>query len=456
MALLPLSHISYIDSLLSRSQWNTANGQAVNLTYSFPGTGSTNSTFASGITEVDVKWYALSSYEQTQFKAALSAWSEVANLHFNQVKDDSTSQGQIRVAFSQAVATDGSNGWAHYPGTSREAGDVWLSPKLTNFDAGAHPFRTMIHELGHAIGLKHSFEGEPNNSAILTGVHDTVQYSMMAYNSYSGAGYLSDGHHVQPTTPMLYDIAAIQFLYGANMTTRTGNDIYTFSNTTGELKTIWDAGGVDTFDLSNQTLKQTINLNAGQFSSLGGRDYYLDGSLISASNNIAIAYNVTIEKAIGGSGNDTIVGNAVNNTLSGGKGNDTIKGNAGDDVLIGGAGKDNLTGGTGKDIFKFAAVTDSGITLTTRDTIVDFNNTLDFDKIDLSTIDAKVGTGVLAGNQAFSFIGTAAFNAINAAGQVRFDAANHIVYGSNDADATPEFSIFLTGVANLTAADFIL
>jgi serralysin len=144
-------------------------------------------------------------------------------------------------------------------------------------------------------------------------------------------------------------------------------------------------------------------------------------------------------------------GNTLNNVLTGNVKSNFLKGDAGNDILIGGLGKDNLTGGLGADKFKFAAVTETGITATTRDTITDFK-TAQADKIDLSAIDANTA---LVGNQVFSFIGTATFSA-NAVGQLRFDAVSHLVYGSNDADIAPEFSILLTGVTSLTATDFIL
>jgi serralysin len=127
-------------------------------------------------------------------------------------------------------------------------------------------------------------------------------------------------------------------------------------------------------------------------------------------------------------------------------------GNALNNKLTGNAAANVLTGGLGVDTFKFNTVIETGITATTRDTISDFNHA-QADKIDLSVIDANL---VLAGNQAFSFIGTAAFSSTNAAGQLRFDAVNHLVYGSNDADSSPEFSILLTGVTSLVATDFIL
>ncbi len=154
----------------------------------------------------------------------------------------------------------------------------------------------------------------------------------------------------------------------------------------------------------------------------------------------------------GGAGNDSIIGGLGNDLLNGGLGSDTLNAGSGNDALFGGAGKDKLTGDTGADKFKFVAVTETGITATTRDTITDFKHA-QADKIDLSAIDANTA---IAGNQAFRFIGTAVFSTTNAAGQLRFDAINHIVYGSNDADTAPEFSILLSGVASLVATDFFL
>jgi len=135
------------------------------------------------------------------------------------------------------------------------------------------------------------------------------------------------------------------------MTTRTSNDVYTFSNTQAEFKTIWDAGGIDTFDLSNQTVNQIINLNAGQFSSLGVQQTAYKAPLVTAQANIAIAYNVSIENALGGAGDDSLLGNSLNNVLNGGAGNDTLTGGAGNDTLQGGSGSDWLDGGLGNDVY---------------------------------------------------------------------------------------------------------
>ena len=139
-------------------------------------------------------------------------------------------------------------------------------------------------------------------------------------------------------------------------------------------------------------------------------------------------------------GNDTITGLAGNDTLNGGTGNDNMNGGVGDDVLFGDVGADTMTGGLGLDVFQYTAITQSGTTAATRDTITDFQVG---DTINVSAIDANANAG---GNQAFTFINNAAFTAL---GQARY--ANGILefnsLGNNGAD----MSIALTGSPVITA-----
>jgi Ca2+-binding RTX toxin-like protein len=162
-----------------------------------------------------------------------------------------------------------------------------------------------------------------------------------------------------------------------------------------------------------------------------------------------------------------------NDQLTGTSGNDKLSSLGGDDTLVGGLGADTLTGGKGADTFKFNNITEMGIASKTRDVITDFNPK-EKDKIDLSAIENKmIQTGYshtqiidISGvhtedhatysRQPFVFIGNKAFDKTDATGKLRFDATNHIFYGSTNADSKPEFSIPLNGVNSLVADDFVL
>lgn len=144
---------------------------------------------------------------------------------------------------------------------------------------------------------------------------------------------------------------------------------------------------------------------------------------------------------------DTLSGNSGANVLNGGAGNDTLVGGSGDDRLIGGAGTDNLTGGTGADTYVFDALSDMGAGAL-RDVINGFKST-EGDHLDFTGLDANPLTTAI---DAFTFIGSNAFDPADATGQLRF--ADGILYGSVDADAAPEFEISLVGVTDLHASDF--
>ncbi len=145
-------------------------------------------------------------------------------------------------------------------------------------------------------------------------------------------------------------------------------------------------------------------------------------------------------------------GNALNNTLAGNDAANVLTGNAGADRLIGEGGADRLIGGSGADTFTFRALSDSGVASSSRDLIYDFNHAQG-DRIDLHLIDANTG---VAGNQAFDFIGSAAFS--GHAGELRAVYANGrtTVSGDVDGNGTSDFAISLRGHISLTAGDFIL
>ncbi|MEG5263024.1 putative Ig domain-containing protein [Pseudomonas sp. JDS28PS106] len=144
---------------------------------------------------------------------------------------------------------------------------------------------------------------------------------------------------------------------------------------------------------------------------------------------------------------DTLTGNSGANVLIGGAGNDVLVGGSGDDRLVGGEGADSLTGGTGADTYVFGSLAELG-TGALRDVISGFKSA-EGDLLDFTGMDANPLT---AGIDAFRFIGSDAFDATDATGQLRF--ADGILYGSVNADATPDFEIQLVGVKALQASDF--
>lgn len=207
-----------------------------------------------------------------------------------------------------------------------------------------------------------------------------------------------------------------------------GDDTYVLSAATDGITEL-TGGGVD-----------TVVVNGPFNYSLDALDPLLFGSF----------ENLTLQStALQGTGNDldnVIIGNASNNTLFGLGGNDLINGGDGNDTVIGGGGADNLFGGVGLDTFLYNAdITEIGNDPNLLETIFDFNENQDI--LNLSAIDANI---TLANNQAFSFIGSAAFTA---AGQLRFEptgTGDGILYGNVDGTLTPDFQIRLAGVTTFS------
>ena len=161
---------------------------------------------------------------------------------------------------------------------------------------------------------------------------------------------------------------------------------------------------------------------------------------------------VSIEYLTGTSYADKLYGNAGANALSGGSGDDLLSGGAGKDILYGGLGADSLTGGAGADTFVFKALSDTKIATTGIDTIFDFSG-VSGDRLDLSAIDANSSA---SGNQAFTFIGTAAFT--GKAGELNYSkqASDTYIYGDTNGDKKADFAIHLDDAVMLTKGYFIL
>lgn len=330
---------------------------------------------------------ALNSSTYTQLSSAWGFSVEgFTNLDIS-YNETSDSTATIRAANS----SDAGTAYAYYPNNGVYGGDTFFGNtydsgiySLKTPVAGNYAWHTMLHELGHSLGLKHGQStGGPSNVA-LPYEWDSIEFSVMTYRSYVGDP-LTGGYSYEqwgaPQTYMMLDIAALQQMYGADYTVQSGNTVYSWSPTTGEtyingglaidpggnriFATIWDGGGIDTYDLSNYATNLTLDLNPGGYSVFSNAQLAYLGDSNYARGNVfnALLFGGNsasmIENATGGSGSDVISGNYLDNVLIGnagndaiyaGSGNDTISGGDGNDYLFGDFGDDTINGGAGDDI----------------------------------------------------------------------------------------------------------
>ncbi len=336
---------------LAYSSWNGNLNAPTTVTYTFLQAPPSNAT-----AEDQNGFIPMSESQKIAVRSALAQWSAVANITFVEVNDPNGSSGQIRFGTNDQSAAR-SAGYSDLPdanfGTQVNTYFNNHDANNTRFTPGSYGLTTLLHEIGHAIGLKHpgDYNGQDGSGIppFLPTEIDTSDYTLMSYIDGPSAGI--NGRFA--ATPMLFDIQAVQYLYGVNTSWRTGNDTYSFGEASAP-QSIWDAGGSNTFDFSTTSRGATIDLNAGAFSS-------------SAPNlhNISIAYNVLIQHAIGGTGNDRITGNSANNTIDAGRGDDFVAGGGGIDSIDGGVGNDTVSFANARAAYSVAR-SNAGFTITDR------------------------------------------------------------------------------------------
>ena len=419
---VPSSVDDSIENLVSNQKWGGAIGTGASLTYSFSTATSVfnyENIFNGKVAHAPVS--ALTSAQRAAAQQAMGSVSAICNITFSEVADTATSAGDIRWSVTGSPNEGTADAW--YPSRSALGGDIWFKANgYTNPAQGNYDYATFIHELGHAMGLDHPHSGTPAPES----GEDQLKYSVMSYRSYDGAPLTGYTTSFYPVDYMLNDIAALQYLYGANTSYNTGNDVYTWTTGGRIYDCIWDAGGNDTIDASNQTQGVSLNLNAGSWSSIGNT--FHNGSTY-VRDSLGIAYGATIENAKGTALADTIVGNSATNRI------------------VGGGGSDTLTGGNGADQFVFTVAADCG------DTITDFSSAAG-DRIQV----IAANFGLTAGGTALLRSATSLPAAIGPAGQFLYNTTNGQLWFDRDgvgAGAAVQLAT-LSNRAALSASDIQL
>ena len=423
----------YIASLIYGNRWSGT------VTYSF------------GVTSGQT-W---TSTEMQAFRNAFAAWSAVCNITFAQntsgtanfTEYEATSAtwddppGRITLADHHIVGTGNGSDGGQTEGRYNTNHSSW-----TDLAVGGMGYSTIVHELGHAIGLDH-----PHDAAeLFPGVERGNAFGDLGDNNQNQAIWTimsyNRGWNGQPATsnafghaggPMAFDIAAVQRLYGANMTTRTGSDTYALpqANVSGTFwSCIWDAGGNDTISNANGTTASTINLQAAPLTgaNAGGYVSWVGG----IAGGFTIANGVVIENAIGGKAGDTITGNDAANVLEGGAGGDVIDGKLGNDT----ASYANSVDGVVIDLRRASLETTNSNYLAPAggdaagDTLISIENLIGSRKNDVlhgrdatgSTIDGGVGDDTL-----FGYLGNDVIRGGMGADTIKDTGGNDVIYGGD-------------------------
>ena len=375
-----------IDGVLIGQQWSlNSSTDSYNLTYSFPNSSADYGTSkGSGPGQYPDPGGApfnhltqLTAQQQSVIQYALSLVSSYTDLTFTQITETTSQHADLRFADSFAPPTS----YSFDPGSELVSGDAFYGPSAQGVPSmGSYAATSLIHELGHTLGLAH---GEPTGGGgslaggdgvygSLPANQQDVEYSVMNYPTYIGGPLTwgSAGQGSLPQTYMMDDIAALQYMYGANFGNAGVGVAYSWNATTGQefingvgqplpalnqngvgniFMTVWTGGADSTFNLSNFNDNAHLDMRPGEYmefstaqlAALNGNPQ-LPSAPYPAQGNVynALLYqgntSSEINNLITGNGDDTVIGNDLYNTITLGSGTDNVTpGGAGADIICG-------------------------------------------------------------------------------------------------------------------------